>query len=361
MGGICDLSISIGKDPFQILSHGCIQGTYLFRLGFSIHNLLMATPQILGSGADGPSKATYLVHDNGGRPFKITVQGDPPGAPKAVQVFKAIDEDDEDGEGDGGAPGSGVQCRVITAGELQRELGAEGPLLVQMAPEAEGEEEEDAEEDAEDEEVPKYEEEPCVSFSAESVFVGQSPKHGARFDGNSLLLHLEGLKYVFVGENVFSFTAKSPITKYVSPVGNSDVPYPWAMDEQGFRYLMTSSVIVTGKLFEDSDTDTDPYDLFFDRALMTTDIGMVPPKQPFHAQFQGITEFWIGEDQYTLRYEPQPEKDFERLSEMGELSVVKGSEKIKLSKDDYVKLMQDFADLAGFEALHSETLVERNI
>ena len=104
--------------------------------------------QILGSGADGPSKATYLVHDNGGCPFKISVQSDPPGAPKAVQVFKAIDEDDEDEdedeEGDGGPPG-GVQCRVITAGELQKELGAEGPLLVQMAPEAEGEEEEDAE------------------------------------------------------------------------------------------------------------------------------------------------------------------------------------------------------------------------
>ena len=94
---------------------------------------------------------------------------------------------------------------------------------------------------------------------------------------------------------------------------------------------------------------------------MTTDIGMVPPKQPFHAQFQGITEFWIGENQYTFRYEPHPEKDFDRLSRRGELSVVKGSEKIKLSKDDYVKLMQDFADLAGFEALHSETLVERNI
>ena len=168
----------------------------------------MAIPQILGSGADGPSKATYLVHDNGGRPFKITVQGDPPGAPKAVQVFKAIDEDDEDedGEGDGGPPSSGFQCRVITAGELQRELGAEGSLLVQMAPEAEGEEEEDAEA----EELPKYEEEPCISFSAESVFVGQSPKHGARFDGNSLLLHLEGLKYVFVGEICVLLYSKIP-------------------------------------------------------------------------------------------------------------------------------------------------------
>ena len=308
----------------------------------------------LGPGADGSSKATYLVHDNGGRPFKVLVQ---PGDPKAVRVFKAIDPDEEQEDEDDDAGDAGdVQCRVITAGELRKELGAE-PLLVQMADDIdEGGEEEDAEED---EELPKYEEEPCISFSAERVFVGESPKHGARFDGNSLLLHLEGLKYVFVGESVFSFTAKSPITKYVSPVGNNDVPYPWAMDEQGFRYLMISSVIVTGKLFENSDAD--PYELFFDRALMTADIGMVPPTQPFHAQFQGITEFWIGEDQYTFRYEPQPENDFDRLAEMGELSVVKGGEKVKLSKEDYVKLMHDFADFAGFESLHCETLVERNI
>ena len=205
--------------------------------------------RLIGPGADGPSKGTYLVHDNGGRPFKVSVDA---GDPKAVQVFKAIDpdEDDDDDEGPGGAPGAAGGAapapggvRVMTAGELQKQLGVD---LFQMVDEPEGEEEEDAEEDEEDGELPTYEEEPCITFTAGKVFVGQSPKHGARFDGNSLLLHLEGLKYVFVGETVFSFTAKSPITKYVSPVGNNDVPYPWAMDEQGFRYLMTSSVILAG-------------------------------------------------------------------------------------------------------------------
>lgn len=96
-------------------------------------------------------------------------------------------------------------------------------------------------------------------------------------------------------------------------------------------------------------------------ALMTPDIGMVTPTPPFHAQFQGVTEFWIGEDQYTLKFEPHPEEDFDRLAEMGELSVVKGGAKIKLAKADYVKLMSDFADLAGFEPLHGETLVERHL
>ncbi|CAJ1386945.1 unnamed protein product [Effrenium voratum] len=160
----------------------------------------------------------YLIHDNGGRPFRVSVQH---GEKAQVQVFKAIYDDDDD--------------------------------------------------DDDDEEVwANYAEVACASFDAERVFVGESPKHGAGFDGNSMLLHLGGLKYVFVGEKVFSFTAKSPITKYLSPVGNSDVPYPWAVDEEGFRYLMISSVILSGKLFENSDAD--PYDLFFDRSLITADL-----------------------------------------------------------------------------------------
>ena len=46
---------------------------------------------------------------------------------------------------------------------------------------------------------------------------------------------------------------------------------------------------------------------------------------------------------------------------MGELFVVKSDGKIKLSKADYLKLMQDFAEEMGFQALDTETLVERQI
>jgi len=60
---------------------------------------------------------------------------------------------------------------VLTAGELQVELGNH-PLLVRLAGGEEGEEE-DAEEDKE-EEIPKYEEAACTSFSAEKVFVGSA-------------------------------------------------------------------------------------------------------------------------------------------------------------------------------------------
>lgn len=295
-----------------------------------------------------------------------------PGSNAEVKIFKAIveedsdagdeDEDDENDNEDGkkATAGSGFAVSVKAAGELEEELGGPGKV-VQLGDldlskffggggPGNGEE---------GEEEVTYEEAACTSFSAEKVFVGHSPEHGAKFDGNSMLLHLEGLKYVFVGEEVFSFTAKSPITKFLSPVGNNDVPYPWAVDEEGSRYLFTMSVILASKLFENSDED--PCDLFIDEALITADIGTVPPTQP-KTQFQGITEWWIGEEQFTMRYAEDPEADYDRLAgQLGAFSVVKDGAKIPLSKADYVKLMQDFAEEKGFQPLHRETLVERQI
>ncbi|CAE7181397.1 unnamed protein product, partial [Symbiodinium pilosum] len=250
-------------------------------------------------------EGTYYVHDNGGRPFKVEVRWP---CPKAeVKVFKmALDGREGDAENNEG--------------------------------------------------LPAYEKQASLILSAERVFIGQCPKRGASFDGNSMLLHLEGMKYVFVGVLVFSFTSTSRITKYASLVGNNDVPYPWAIDEQGRRYLMTSSVILDSKLFED--IDTDPYNCYFDRLLMTAHLGTVPPQQPL-CQFQSITEFWVGEKQYTLKHQPHPEIAFEELAKIGELSVVKGGSRTKLSKAEFVKLMQDYANEMGLETLRSLTLIER--
>ncbi|OLP90954.1 Pentatricopeptide repeat-containing protein, chloroplastic [Symbiodinium microadriaticum] len=253
------------------------------------------------ASADDKPAGAFHVHDNGGRPFKVEVQW--PGPTAEVQVFKSLQYD--------------------------------GDVL------------------------PSYEDRACVSFSAERVLVGRCPKHGAIFDGNSVLLHVGGLKYVFIGVVVFAFTAKSRITAYVSRVGNNDVPYPWAIDEQGWRYLMIESVVLSSKLFE---SDDDPYDLYYDRGLITAQTHTVPPQEP-KMQFQGIEEFWIGENQRGLRYQTRPEVDFECRAGQGEFFVVKGdpAAKIKLSKDDYVKLMHDFADEMGFEPLSVETLLERHI
>ena len=100
------------------------------------------------------------------------------------------------------------------------------------------------------------------------VHVGKSPMcemtkfsggHGPEFDGNTLLLRLEtdGLDYDFVQSAVYKFTAKSPIVRFVSPVGNNDVPYPFAIDNAGRVYLFIEKVIIAGF------TGNDPYGFYY--------------------------------------------------------------------------------------------------
>lgn len=93
-----------------------------------------------------------------------------------------------------------------------------------------------------------------LDIEVEEVFIGRSPKnkmteysggYGPDFDGNSILLHVKDLEYIYIGSIIYSFTTRSHVTKYVSPVGNSDVSYPYVYDEDGNCYLMLEDVMMT--------------------------------------------------------------------------------------------------------------------
>jgi len=93
----------------------------------------------------------------------------------------------------------------------------------------------------------------------QKIWIGRSPRES--FDGNSILLHIDGLKYVFVGETIFSFTTVSPVVSFVSPVGNNDVPYPYAIDKQGNAYLMIERVVLRPETFALSN----PYHVYYQK------------------------------------------------------------------------------------------------
>lgn len=109
-----------------------------------------------------------------------------------------------------------------------------------------------------------YEEDNLVySHRVEKVFIGKSPRcsmtersgcHGPEFDGNTVLLHEKDYTYVFVGSVIQKFESKSTIVKYVSLVGNSNVAYPYAVDDQGRHYLLIEDVLVS-KIPEDHGLD----------------------------------------------------------------------------------------------------------
>lgn len=69
--------------------------------------------------------------------------------------------------------------------------------------------------------------------------------------GNTLLIEIgdEKSSYMYVGNEIYRFTTKSRIIDYISPVGNSSVPYPIAYDKDNI-YFMLDKVYVNRMKFK---------------------------------------------------------------------------------------------------------------
>ena len=258
----------------------------------------------------------YLIHDNGGRPFAMYV------SPKkdAVAIYK------------------------LPKGFLE----PEGVYH-------------------KDKTFVKYYSELVKKIKCKDVFIGVSPKNtmtkfsggfGKKFDGNTNLIKLSDKRYVYVGETIFEFTSLNKIVDYQSPVGNSDVPYPYAIDEKGNYYLMLDKVIVNFP-----EKVEDPYDKYWNSGLMTTDVSFTPPKEPVYPNFQDIKGFYILEkgkkEPYTLRHTTEPSKEYDRLvKSIGKPLSIEYTDGTKkdLSKKDYIQLMNDFGKLLNTKPFKSKLI-----
>lgn len=86
--------------------------------------------------------------------------------------------------------------------------------------------------------------------------------------GNSILTELSEGRYLFIGESVFEFQTadgKSGITLYRSPVGNNDVPYPFAMDDE-YVYLLIEDARVAKKHIDLEQKPFAPYTQYYGNA-----------------------------------------------------------------------------------------------
>jgi hypothetical protein len=131
---------------------------------------------------------TYRIHDNGGRPFRVDIQG------MKVSITKTKEEEDE---------------------------------------------------------------EHLFDFTADEIFVGKkSPKGGydglkpKEAEGNSVLL-LVGSKYIYIGSEIYQFqpVKGDTIDTFYSDIGNSDVPYPYAIGKTHV-YILLDKVAVEKEFFD---------------------------------------------------------------------------------------------------------------
>lgn len=97
-----------------------------------------------------------------------------------------------------------------------------------------------------------------------NIFVGDNDLKFKEYElkkgdgrGNSILLQTGKNKYVFIGDGIRSFTTKNGdvIKKYYSPVGNNEVPYPYAVGDK-YVYFMHGNVL---QPVEDFDLKKDAY------------------------------------------------------------------------------------------------------
>lgn len=185
-----------------------------------------------------------------------------------------------------------------------------------------------------------------TSFTPQKVFIGQSPLnemtkysagHGDDFDGNSILLKMNINEYIFIGDRIFSFRANHEIVTFVSPIGNNDVPYPYAIDTENNYYFL----IGTDSGMLKTTNDGDPYDYYY---AVLDHIG----------ESENVECIYIGEDRYKITSSANPEKKYDGLIKRigGPIYIkFKGEDEKNISKNEYVKLLENYNEKVGLRPL----------
>jgi hypothetical protein len=127
----------------------------------------------------GASKAMeFLIHDNGGRPFKVVANT------KEIIVYKCDYDNNKD------------KCNYDKV---------------------------------------------CARFTKFVGYWTGFDSSSYAMHGNSILIKISNNEYVFIGWDIYSFKTTDVIEDYISPVGNNDVPYPVAYATNNVYFLTDSS------------------------------------------------------------------------------------------------------------------------
>ncbi len=153
---------------------------------------------------------TYLIHDNGGRPFKVVIKG------KKAFISVITDLNAE------------TYKSKLEIPFIQDFIGIDNFHKI-----------------------------------IDKKILGYTPTPTTKTKGNSILLQVksdkpEQYKYVYVGSEIYSFYTNEIINKYYSPIGNNDVPYPYVISEN-YIYLLLEKTILNKEAVQTKD----PYQHYY--------------------------------------------------------------------------------------------------
>lgn len=152
---------------------------------------------------------TYFIHDNGGRPFKVVVNKN------GIFIYGQSSDMDGEEDSDGNA--------IYDKGLLK---------------------------------ITNY----------AGYWVGFDTSKWTSFHGNTILIQLDLHSYVAVVDSIYSFKTSDVIVDYVSPVGNSDVPYPVAYGTDNVYFILDAKKVAKKYLRTDATPRNaeDMYGEFYD-------------------------------------------------------------------------------------------------
>ena len=110
-----------------------------------------------------------------------------------------------------------------------------------------------------DSDTPTYDQ-LVLTCPVETVYIGKDLENKTS-DGNSILLHVEENVYIYIGDKMYLFHMEDIVDFYFSPIGNSDVPYPILLGTQ-YVYFMLDHIYVPRTEFSPQMTKPDWQDVY---------------------------------------------------------------------------------------------------
>lgn len=112
-----------------------------------------------------------------------------------------------------------------------------------------------------------------LHYDCARVFIGRdtyvAADESAPHPGNTILLHLGDSQYIYVGETIkYLDLGGDIIGGYMSPIGNNDVPYPFAVSATHIYLLLDNVRVPICEL--DQIAQQDPYAVYYDMHLRLT-------------------------------------------------------------------------------------------
>lgn len=81
-------------------------------------------------------------------------------------------------------------------------------------------------------------------FIGDNTLPDKKAAKKGKYPGNSILVCLDKNKYLYVGDEIYSFSlAHDSIVSYFSPVGNGMVPYPYAVGEHHTYFMLDKKCV----------------------------------------------------------------------------------------------------------------------